>query len=246
MKFIFLDTETTGMGSGHEIIQLSFLEVDFESAEAAMYNDYAKPTVEIDPGAMAVHHITPEKLINCPPLKSTKAWERLQELNTEESVMVIHNAPFDLGMLQGAGFEFKGDVIDTLEVSRKHIVSSKHSLQFLRYFLGLYAIEEGLIPESLGLDYSKLNPHDAEADVIYLFCLFRYLWEQAGIELSQMIAEKVDPYETVFHFGKHRGRTLKDVVKTDPGYIEWCLENLQTANPTFLQALKIVSKGSTN
>lgn len=31
---------------------------------------------------------------------------------------------------------------------------------------------------------------------------------------------------TVFDFGKHEGKTVEDVIELDPGYISWCLEEV--------------------
>lgn len=31
---------------------------------------------------------------------------------------------------------------------------------------------------------------------------------------------------TVFTFGKHQGKTLKEIVETAPSYINWCIMNL--------------------
>ena len=33
---------------------------------------------------------------------------------------------------------------------------------------------------------------------------------------------------TVLKFGKHRGKTVEQILKTDPTYIRWCLKNIDT------------------
>ena len=33
--------------------------------------------------------------------------------------------------------------------------------------------------------------------------------------------------ETIFSFGKHKGKTLAQIVDLDPSYIEWCIINLE-------------------
>lgn len=33
--------------------------------------------------------------------------------------------------------------------------------------------------------------------------------------------------ESVLEFGKHKGETVEDVLKYDPSYLVWCIENLK-------------------
>ena len=34
----------------------------------------------------------------------------------------------------------------------------------------------------------------------------------------------------VFNFGKYRGKTVEDVIKLAPSYIEWCIDNVNYIN----------------
>lgn len=46
--------------------------------------------------------------------------------------------------------------------------------------------------------------------------------------------------DDVLNFGKHRGRTIEHVCRTDPTYLEWCLDNI---NDFFLsdEAMEVLS-----
>ncbi len=131
-KYIILDTETTGTGEEDRVIQLGYIVLG--SKEVEVHNEFYSCEIPISFGAMEVHGITQEMLEGKPTAKESIAYKRLCELNTNENYMIIHNAPFDLGMLEKEGFDTKMKVIDTLRVA-KHILPDEdaHRLQYFRY-----------------------------------------------------------------------------------------------------------------
>lgn len=51
--------------------------------------------------------------------------------------------------------------------------------------------------------------------------------------------------DTIFTFGKHKGKTLDEVMECDPDYVDWCLANLDhfaLGNDEFSSDLKTPSK----
>ena len=34
--------------------------------------------------------------------------------------------------------------------------------------------------------------------------------------------------QTVLRFGKHKGKTVNQILQEEPGYINWCLKNIDT------------------
>ena len=34
--------------------------------------------------------------------------------------------------------------------------------------------------------------------------------------------------QTVVRFGKHKGKTVNQILQEEPGYIDWCLKNVDT------------------
>ena len=103
-KYIILDTETTGASDDDRVIQLGFVVLT-PGEPIEVHNEFCSSDVEIKFGAMAVHHITPDMLEGKPKCRDTAAYKRLQELNTPDNYMIIHNTPFDIGMLNKEGFE---------------------------------------------------------------------------------------------------------------------------------------------
>jgi len=229
-KYILLDTETTGAGENDRVIQLGFMVLDGKNVQ--VHNDLCSTSVPIGYGAMEVHGITPEQIEGKPSCVETSAFKALEELNTADNVMIIHNAPFDLGMLAKENFTSKMRLIDTLRCA-KHLFDEEeaHRLQFFRYRLELYKLEKAEA-DALGI---VVKAHDAIGDVLvlklFLTELRKKLTERFGnvnpidkmVELTQTPVFITKP----LRFGKHKGKTLSELVVADKGYLSWMLTNME-------------------
>lgn len=224
-KYILLDTETTGIEENDRICQLAFLVLDKNGMEA--FDSFCKPPLPISLKAMSVHNITNEMIEDKPPFDACESAKKLNELNSEENILIIQNAPFDLGMLAKEGFEWKGQLIDTLRCI-KHLEPGLegYSLQYLRYALGFYK-EEATVAKELG---AEIKAHDALGDVIVLNLLMKYLVAKADRNVARLIELTRTPilYETITFGAKYkRGEDrYADIVQKDRQYLEWALNNL--------------------
>lgn len=135
---IVLDTETTGLDhkSGHRIIEIGCVEMQERRLTGNNLHIYLQPDREIDPGAMAVHGISNEFLIDKPRFADV-AEELRQYLAGAE--LIIHNADFDVGFLE---HEFRlcnqplvltdvCRVTDSLAMARKQFPGQRNSLDAL-------------------------------------------------------------------------------------------------------------------
>lgn len=239
-KYIILDTETTGTGDADRIIQLGYLVLD--KKDISVYNELCSSDVPISFGAMEVHGITPEMIANKPACSDTMAYQTLNELNESENYLIIHNAPFDIGMLAKEGFTCKMKLIDTLRVA-KHIFEDEeaHRLQYFRYKMSLYKKEKAEA-DALGIE---VKAHDAIGDVLVLKLFLS--------ELRKAVQEKfenVNPVEMMvelsqkpillkmFRFGKYRGKSVADVALEDAGYLRWMLANMENLDEDMRYTLK--------
>ena len=244
-KYIILDTETTGVGENDRVIQLGYIVLGAKEVE--VHNEFFSSEVPIGFGAMEVHGITPDMIEGKPSCKESVAYKRLQELNTDDNYMIIHNAPFDLGMLQKEGFDTQMKVIDTLRVA-KHILPDEdaHRLQYFRYKMELYK-EEQKEADALGIE---VKAHDAIGDVLILKLLLSKLKEEVSTQFpSENPVEKmVDLTNTpilikTFRFGKHKGKELKEVALSDAGYLRWMLSSMDNLDDDMRYSLNAVLDG---
>ncbi len=228
-KYIILDTETTGTGENDRVIQLGYIVLGAKEVE--VQNEFFTCDIPISFGAMEVHGITPDLLEGKPTCSESASYKRLQELNTNENYMIIHNAPFDLGMLEKEGFKTQMKVIDTLRVA-KHILPDEdaHRLQYFRYKMELYK-EEEKEAAALGI---VVKAHDAIGDVLVLKLLLTKLREEVSKQFpdENPVEKMVDLTSTPilvknFRFGKHKGKSLEEVAREDSGYLRWMLSSME-------------------
>jgi DNA polymerase III epsilon subunit-like protein len=220
-KLIFFDTETTGNTEKDFLVQIAYK--DGNNTFAGLY----KPENKIPPEASAVHHITNKMVADKPTFKESTDQPIIKKLfENENSVVVAHNAPFDLMIIKKENIEPK-NFICTLRVIR-HLDTEgkieKYNLQYLRYLLDLKV---------------EAQAHDALGDVLVLEKLFEYL------KNKMMSEEKLNEDETIkkmidisshpsllqaFNFGKHLGKKIEDVAKVDRGYLEWLLAQKEASD----------------
>ena len=136
MRQVVLDTETTGIGEGHKIIEIGCVELIDRKLTGNHYHQYVNPQRLVDPEAMEVHGITDEFLED-KPLFSHVANDFIDFI--KGSQLVIHNAPFDVGFMDR---EFGGlngypktkdicTVLDTLVLARSMHPGQRNSLDAL-------------------------------------------------------------------------------------------------------------------
>ena len=241
-KYIILDTETTGVEDNDRVIQLGFIVLG--GAEVEVHNEFFSSDVPISFGAMEVHGITPDMIETKGNCKDSASYKRLQELNTDENYLIIHNAPFDIAMLNKEGFNTQMNVIDTLRVA-KHIYADEdaHRLQYFRYKMQLYK-DENKEADSLGI---VVKAHDAIGDVLVLKLFLSRLKNDVMkmFPNTNVVEKMLDLTATpiiikTFKFGKHKGKDLIDVAREDAGYLRWMLSSMENLDEDMRYSINCV------
>lgn len=95
---VVLDTETTGLEhrQGHRIIEIGCVELVNRKLTGNNFHQYVNPDREIDQGAIEVHGITNEFLLD-KPFFADISESMMDYLRGAE--LIIHNAAFDVGFL---------------------------------------------------------------------------------------------------------------------------------------------------
>jgi len=139
MRKIVVDTETTGLepADGHRVIEIGAVELVDRRLSGQHFHSYLNPQREIEDGALEVHGITREFLLD-KPLFADVAADFLKFIHGAE--LVIHNAPFDLGfldmelsLLQDCPGHIRDfcSVLDTLELARELHPGQRNNLDAL-------------------------------------------------------------------------------------------------------------------
>jgi len=214
-KLIFFDTETTGNTDKAFLCQIAY-KTDNET-----FTGLYKPEIKIPPEASAVHHITNKMVADKPSFRESSDQQKIKKLfEDKNSIVVAHNAPFDLIMIKKENIEPK-NFICTLRVARdldKEGKIERYNLQYLRYLLEIEI---------------NATAHDALGDVLVLEQLFlrlkKKIIEQENLSEDEAIKKMIEisSHPSLlrnFNFGKHNTKKIEDVVKIDRGYLEWLLE----------------------
>ena len=136
MSEIFLDTETTGLSfkDGHKIVEIACIETQNLIPTNKIFHKLINPKRNVPEEAFKIHGFSQEFLSN------QKTFDQVVDefLNfIEGKKLIIHNANFDLGFLNGELTAIKKKlidktlVIDSLEVARSKFPGLSNSLDAL-------------------------------------------------------------------------------------------------------------------
>jgi DNA polymerase III epsilon subunit-like protein len=214
MNIIFFDTETTGNESHDRLCQIAYTSASETVSELFL------PPIPISIESMAVHHITQNMVAQKPLFTESPLYQKIKEtFESESSIMVAHNAQFDITMLEKENIHPK-HIICTLRVAR-HLDAEgsipSYRLQYLRYYLGIEI---------------QAVAHDALGDVLVLEQLFSRLFKKIQEKYSYTedqalkFMEEISAQPSLLHtmpFGKHKDKKIKDLATEDPGYLTWLL-----------------------
>lgn len=226
---VFFDLETTGINITHDrIVEISFLKVHPNGKEE-MKSRRINPEMPIPPQATAIHGITDEDVKDCPIFKQVA--RSLAEQLEGCDLAGFNSSRFDVPMLAEeflrAGVDFdmsKRKFVDvqiifhkkeqrTLEAAYAFYCNKKledaHSAEadtratyeVLKSQLDRYPDLINDV-EALSKDYSSFNDNVDFAG--------RIIYNDKGVE--------------VFNFGKHRGKSVTEVLAREPSYYSWMMD----------------------
>jgi len=227
-ELLFLDTETTG----NDLLNDRLFQVCYK-LDKNIYSEYFKPPVPITIKSQSITHVTNKMVADKEPFADSKMKKNLAKL-LEDHILVAHNAVFDIAMLASEGVETPR-FICTLKLARyldRDAVIPEYNMQYLRYYLELDV---------------EASAHEAKDDVLVLEALFKRLYakmlEKLGdhdkvIEEMIKVSSKPSLYQVML-FGKHRGKRIDEILKSDRSYLEWLLaQKMQTEDEDWVYTLK--------
>jgi len=156
MSEIFLDTETTGLSfsEGHKIVEIACIETVDLIPTNKIFHKIINPKRDVPKKAFDIHGFSTEYLSNKKETFESIADELIEFISGKN--IIIHNANFDLGFLNGElgilkkKLIEKKNIIDSLEIARNKFPGSSNSLDALcRRF---------------NIDLSKRTKHNALLD----------------------------------------------------------------------------------
>ena len=136
MNEVFLDTETTGLSfrDGHKVVEIACIETKDLIATGKVFHKLINPKRGVPEEAFKIHGFSQEFLSDKETFDQV-ADDFLSFIKDKK--IIVHNAPFDLGFLDGELELIKKKkidkklVIDSLEVARNKFPGTSNSLDAL-------------------------------------------------------------------------------------------------------------------
>ncbi len=224
---VVFDLETTGINTSKDrIVELYMIKILPDGSRTELFQRF-NPGIPIPPEITAIHGISNEDVASEPSFES-KAAELNAFLNNCDFAGFNSNK-FDFPMLVE---EFYRANID-FEVSKRKFIDAQKIFHFME-------------PRNLSAAFKFYcnkdldNAHSAKADTEATWEIIQaqlnkyqqlqpnvdFLHEFSGQNNMVDLAGRMilnDKKEVVFNFGKHKGKKVTDVFKTDFGYYDWMM-----------------------
>lgn len=236
---LFFDIESTGLNiASDSIIELSFVKIlpgneqRIKTWRVRPWDYVGRCQRPINPSAMAVHGITNEELVECPTFYDII--DEVTQWLEDSDLAGFNSAKFDLPMLAE-------------EIERVRTFTDKKPQINLheKKMVDVQNIFHALEPRNLKAAYrfycnAELeNAHAAEADTLATYevlkaqldkypetlkndvgFLSNFSERQKNVDYAGRLAYN-DKKEPVITFGKHKGKTAKEVYLHEPSYFSW-------------------------
>ena len=223
----FFDLETTGINIAKDrIVEISILKI-FPNGNKESKTWLVNPEVEIPPEVVAVHGISNEKVANEPTFKELS--KEIYAIIKDSDLGGFNSDRFDIPLL--AEEMLRADV----DFDMKNMMS-----------IDVQTIFHKMEKRTLGAAYKFYcnkdleGAHSAEADTmatyeVLLSQLGRYSELENNVKkLSEFTTRKKsldfagfiivnENKEPSFSFGKHKGKTVDEVLEKEPGYFGWII-----------------------
>lgn len=241
---LFFDIESTGLNiPADSIIELSFVKV-FPDGEERIKTWKIKPwdyerrcQRPIDPEASKVNGVTDDMLVDCPTFYEVA--DEVAEWLKDSDLAGFNSAKFDLPML--------AEEFERVRMTGKNVTVDLHEplmvdVQNIYHFMEPRNLRAAYRFYCGGEDFD--NAHTAEADTVATYevlkaQLDRYPDEDGSEKrlkndvksLAGFVGKRYvdfsghlvwnDEGEAVINFGKHKGRTAREVYRTERSYFSW-------------------------
>ena len=231
----FFDLETTGVNvSKDRIVEISILKV-FPNGNKESFTWRVNPEMKIPEVTTAIHGISDEMVLNEPTFKELAP--KISELIKNSDLGGFNSNRFDIPLLAEellrAEIDFDLKVNQAVDVQTIFHKMEKRTLEAAYKFY---------------CNKDLTNAHSAEADTMATYEVLKaQLDKYDGLENDMDYLSKFSSHQNfadfagfigynkegqeIITFGKHKGKVIEDLFKTEPGYFSW-IQNADFPNYT--------------
>ena len=231
----FFDLETTGVNvSKDRIVEISILKV-FPNGNKESFTWRVNPEMKIPAVTTAIHGISDEMVLNEPTFKELAP--KVFELIKNSDLGGFNSNRFDIPLLAEellrAEIDFDLKINKAVDVQTIFHKMEKRTLEAAYKFY---------------CNKDLTNAHSAEADTMATYEVLKaQLDKYDGLENDMDYLSKFSSHQNfadfagfigynkegqeIITFGKHKGKVIEDLFKTEPGYFSW-IQNADFPNYT--------------
>jgi DNA polymerase III subunit epsilon len=224
----FIDLETTGVNlSSDRIVEIAIVKIMPDGSRVSK-RKILNPTIPIPQSSSDIHGITDEMVKDAPTFRQSA--NEIKQFLENCDLGGYNSNRFDIPMLMEEFLRAEMDV----DLSDRRMVDVQHIF---------YSMEPRTLSAAYRFYCAKelVNAHSAEVDInatieVLLAQLGRYnqLGDTVDSILSAIGEDKIVDYARrfcfddkgveIFNFGKFKGKTVADVLRTEPQYYDWMMK----------------------
>ncbi len=223
----FIDLETTGVNLGSDrIVEIAIVKILIDGSRSVK-RKLINPLIPIPKGASDIHGITDEMVKDAPTFKV--ASQELKQMLDGCDIAGYNSNRFDIPLLMeeflrsDVEFEMKGrrlvDVQNIFHKMEQRTLSAAYKFYCNKTLEGAHGAEVDAsatheILEAQVIRYPNLGN---SVDTI-----IKAIGEEVIVDFARRFV--MENGIEVFNFGKHKGRPVADILKSEPQYYDWMLK----------------------
>ncbi len=236
---LFFDIESTGLDVATDhIVEISIVKV-LPDGGTDIRTRRIKPgeydqagefhTMHIPDESRAIHGISDEDVRDCPTFRQVA--RSLAQWMSDSDIAGYNSLKFDIPLLNeeflraGVDFDFRArklvDVQNIFHKMEQRTLSAAYKFYCRKDLENAHSAEaDTMATYEILMAQLDRYPDDLKNDVAFLadFSTRNRLADYAGRIIYN------DKDEPVFNFGKHRGKRVVDVLKSEPSYYDWMIK----------------------
>lgn len=222
---MFFDLETTGVNiATDKIVEIAILKV-FPNGNKESKTWLVNPEIKIPQESIDIHGITNEKVASEPTFKELAP--KINEMIADSDLAGFNSNRFDIPLLAeelmraGIDFNMKNrkaiDVQVIFHKKEQRTLSAGYQFYCGKELEGAHGAEAdtNATYEILLAQLDKYEDIENSVDALSEYSSHGKRADFAGFILMN------DENQEIFSFGKHKGRTVEEVLKENPGYNNW-------------------------
>jgi DNA polymerase-3 subunit epsilon len=223
----FIDLETTGVNLGSDrIVEIAIVKILIDGSRSVK-RKLINPLIPIPKSASEIHGITDEMIKDAPTFKV--AAQELKQMLDGCDIAGYNSNRFDIPLLMeeflrsDVEFEMKGrrlvDVQNIFHKMEQRTLSAAYKFYCNKTLDGAHGAEVDAsatheILEAQVIRYPNLGN---SVDTI-----IKAIGEEVIVDFARRFV--MENGTEVFNFGKHKGRPVADILKSEPQYYDWMLK----------------------